>query len=165
MFSFVWGGGSGRAFLAAQHRALFPISFAKPLVCLSRGARRSRHDYVPSPPPSSSYRVLDEEGCAAGAWSVVMSAGWCGRSIVLATRRLLDGHGNGYIEMSTLGALLLEVHSLRGVAPRELARLQDLIEEAGVRRPEQPCLNLADFKVLGMPFHGSSDISSFPRMR
>lgn len=46
-----------------------------------------------------------------------------------------------------MGAFLLEVHTMRGLACRELARLQDLIEEAGVRRPEEPSLDLADFKV------------------
>lgn len=60
---------------------------------------------------------------------------------------LLDDRGTGYVEMATVGAFLLEVHALRGVACRELARLQDLMEEAAVRTPEQPSLDLADFKV------------------
>ena len=49
-----------------------------------------------------------------------------------------------------MGAFLLEVHSMRGVASREMSRLQDLMEEAGARTPEgAPSLNLQDFKVLG----------------
>lgn len=51
------------------------------------------------------------------------------------------------MEISTLGAFLLEVYHLRGVACRELARVQDLVKEVMVRRPEHPYLDLTDFKV------------------
>ena len=38
---------------------------------------------------------------------------------------------------------------MRGVASREMARLQDLMDEAGARTPEDaPSLNLEDFKVM-----------------
>lgn len=60
---------------------------------------------------------------------------------------LLDDRSTGYVEMATVGAFLLEVYALRGIACRELARLQDLMEEAAVRTPEQASLNLNDFKV------------------
>lgn len=47
-----------------------------------------------------------------------------------------------------MGAFLLEVHSMRGVASREMARLQDLMAEAGARTPEEPpSLNMRDFQV------------------
>lgn len=59
---------------------------------------------------------------------------------------LLDDRSTGYVEMATVGAFLLEVYALRGIACRELARLQDLMEEAAVRTPEQASLNLNDFK-------------------
>lgn len=61
--------------------------------------------------------------------------------------RLLDYRGAGYLDMATFGSFLLEVHSLRGVACRELARLQDLIRETQTRRPDQPGLCLQDYKV------------------
>lgn len=49
-----------------------------------------------------------------------------------------------------MGAFLLEVHSMRGVACREMSRLQDLMEEAAARTPEGgPSLKLQDFKVMG----------------
>lgn len=61
--------------------------------------------------------------------------------------RLLDDRGTGQVSVANMGAFLLEVYGMRGLACREVARLQDLIEEAGVRRPEEPSLDLDDFKV------------------
>lgn len=49
--------------------------------------------------------------------------------------------------MPNVGAFLLEVHSMRGLACREVARLQDLMEEASARTPEEPSLNISDFRV------------------
>lgn len=47
-----------------------------------------------------------------------------------------------------MGAFLLELHSMRGVASRELSRLQELIKEVGARTPEEaPSLTLQDFQV------------------
>ena len=61
--------------------------------------------------------------------------------------RLLDDRNIGQVSMANVGAFLLEVHSMQGLACREVARLQDLMEEASARTPEAPSLNLADFKV------------------
>lgn len=61
--------------------------------------------------------------------------------------RLLDDRGTGQLSVANMGAFLLEVYNTRGLACRELARLQDLIEEAGMRRPEDLTLDLSDFKV------------------
>eukprot|EP00752_Nemacystus_decipiens_P003210 g2971.t1 len=60
---------------------------------------------------------------------------------------LLDDRQTGQVSIANMGAFLLEVHSMRGVASREMSRLQDLMEEAGARTPEgAPFLNLQDFK-------------------
>eukprot|EP00903_Cladosiphon_okamuranus_P015012 g13891.t1 len=60
---------------------------------------------------------------------------------------LLDDRNTGQVSIANMGAFLLEVHSMRGVASREMSRLHDLMEEAGARTPEGvPSLNLEDFK-------------------
>ena len=61
--------------------------------------------------------------------------------------RLLDDRGVGRVTLANMGALLLEVHDMRGLACREVARLLDLMEEASVRRPEEPSLDLNDFQA------------------
>ncbi|CAM9880018.1 unnamed protein product, partial [Pylaiella littoralis] len=65
----------------------------------------------------------------------------------VAAFTLLDDEGLGHISQANIGAFLLEVHSMRGIASREITRLQDLIDEAGARTPEKaPSLVLSDFK-------------------
>lgn len=56
---------------------------------------------------------------------------------------------------------------MRGVASREMSRLQDLMEEASARTPEgAPSLNLQDFKVLGAGRkEGESELELFKTLR
>lgn len=70
-------------------------------------------------------------------------------NICARTCSLLDDRGTGQISSANMGAFLLEVYSLRGLGFHELARLQDLMEEAAARTPEEPnpSLSLSDFKV------------------
>ncbi|CAM9708851.1 unnamed protein product [Ectocarpus sp. 4 AP-2014] len=60
---------------------------------------------------------------------------------------LLDDRQSGQVSSANMGAFLLELHSMRGVASRELSRLQGLIDEVGARTPEEaPSLTLEDFQ-------------------
>ncbi|CBJ30230.1 calcium channel [Ectocarpus siliculosus] len=60
---------------------------------------------------------------------------------------LLDDRQSGQVLSANMGAFLLELHSMRGVASRELSRLQGLIDEVGARTPEEaPSLTLQDFQ-------------------
>lgn len=79
--------------------------------------------------------------------------------------RLLDHRGTGHVSLANMGAFMVEVHNVRGVACREMARLQDLMEEAAVRRPEEPSLNLSDFKVSEGGSGGSFVLLLLPRLQ
>ncbi|CAM9631708.1 unnamed protein product [Discosporangium mesarthrocarpum] len=69
----------------------------------------------------------------------------------LAAFHVLDTRGHGKLSVSTLGLLLVELHSMRGISFGELSCLEELVNEAVSRQPEkrnEPVIEIPDFQVM-----------------